>query len=78
MFWQLTSRITGSFDTAMSVAPAFGIAKASEARAIAREVGAAVLKWQTVAKSCGLSRNAIARMESAFEHYDLRAVEKLV
>jgi serine/threonine-protein kinase HipA len=64
---------SGSLETALSVAPAFGIAKVGDARAIARKVGGAVAKWREVAATYGIGKREAARMESAFEHDDLRA-----
>jgi serine/threonine-protein kinase HipA len=60
-----------SLEDALSVAPAFGIAKPAEARTIAAEVGRAVARWRDVAGTLGLDRRAIDRMASAFEHDDL-------
>lgn len=59
-----------SIDTAFSVAGYFGLTLA-EARAIAAEVGVAVLAWRSVAESHGLTAGQIDRMASAFEHEDL-------
>jgi serine/threonine-protein kinase HipA len=64
---------SGSLETALSVAPAFGISKVAEARAIARKVGSAVAKWRTVAAKYGIGKSDVERMASAFEHEDLRA-----
>ena len=58
-----------SLDTAFSAA--FGI-KPDAARSIAAEVGAAVSGWRTTAERNGLTPVQIDRMESAFEHADLR------
>jgi serine/threonine-protein kinase HipA len=63
----------GSLETALSVAPSFGIAKLADARAIAREVGRAVAKWRAVATKHGITARQAERMESAFEHTDLAA-----
>jgi len=63
---------TASLETALSVAPAFGIGGA-EARAIAAEVGVAVARWRDAAKRCGIKRREVDRMASAFEHADLKA-----
>jgi len=63
---------TGSLDLALGVAPQFGLS-AAEARAIAREVGAAVARWRTVAARHGLSPAHVDRMATAFDHADLRA-----
>ncbi|EJL27376.1 HipA-like protein [Caulobacter sp. AP07] len=59
-----------SLDTALSVAPAFGLTHA-QAVAIAGEVGAAVSDWRAAASRNGLSAAQIERMESAFQHEDL-------
>ena len=45
---------------------------ADEANVIVREVGMAVSEWQKVAASCGQTARQIARMDSAFEHGDLK------
>lgn len=65
-----------SLDTVLRVAPQFGLT-ATEARTIAREVAAAVRRWRTVAAAHGLTPAQIERMESAFEHDDLRAARAL-
>jgi serine/threonine-protein kinase HipA len=62
-----------SVETALAVAPSFGLASVKDARAIAREVGAAVSAWRTVGAKHGLKKRDLDRMESAFEHDDLRA-----
>jgi serine/threonine-protein kinase HipA len=72
----LTTRIdeadgTASLDLAYQVAPHFGV-KPERARGIAAEVGAAVNNWRAVAKPIGLSAAELERMESAFEHAELR------
>ncbi len=64
---------TSSLANAMTVSPSFGISKAAEARAIAKEVGSAVATWRDVADRHGVRKGEIDRMESAFEHADLRA-----
>jgi serine/threonine-protein kinase HipA len=61
---------TASIDLAFDVAPAFGLTPA-QARAIAREVGAAAAGWRTAAAAVGLSAAEADRMASAFEHDDL-------
>ena len=60
-----------SLDTALSVAPAFGLTQ-SKALAIVTEVGTAVARWREAATQCGLTRAQIERMDSAFEHEDLK------
>ena len=62
---------TASIGIAFEVAPMFGL-KASVARAIAAEVGAAVAQWRIVATRFGLSKVEIDRMHSAFDHRDLQ------
>ena len=61
-----------SLETAFAVASSFGIAKPADARAIAREVGTAVATWRDAAGRSGIKPTQIERMESAFEHEDLR------
>lgn len=61
---------TSSLDRALEVAPRFGLS-ATEAREIAKEVGARVATWRTVAKGFKLSAAQIERMASAFDHADL-------
>ena len=66
---------TASLDLAMQTAAHYKL-KPDQARAIAREVGTAVVRWRDTAKSVGLSSAEIDRMASAFEHEDLkRAIE---
>jgi serine/threonine-protein kinase HipA len=67
------SDTTSSFETALAVAPSFGIAKVTEARTIAKKVATAVAKWRAVAEAQGTGRTEIERMASAFEHEDLYA-----
>ena len=64
---------TASIETALKVAPQFGLT-ASRARAIAAEVSAAVAEWPVLAKARGLSAAQIERMASAFEHDDARSL----
>ena len=63
---------TASLELAFAVAEHFRL-KEKAARAIAREVGAAVSRWRETAASLGLSANEIERMSSAFEHEELKA-----
>ena len=63
---------TASLDTAMGVAPMFGIAE-GDARTIAGEVGRAVRGWRDAAARLGMTADEIDRMSSAFDHEDLRA-----
>jgi serine/threonine-protein kinase HipA len=62
---------TASLDLAMSVAEYFEL-DAKQTRKIANEVGKATSMWRTEATKHGLSKNEIQRMESAFEHDDLK------
>ncbi|MGO9545214.1 MAG: type II toxin-antitoxin system HipA family toxin, partial [Rhodomicrobium sp.] len=62
---------SGSLDLAMSVAPYFGLKKA-EAAAIAAEVGVAVSKWRKVAAAHKIEKHEIERLQSAFDHQDLK------
>jgi serine/threonine-protein kinase HipA len=66
---------TASLETAMAVAPAFGI-DAAEAREIAREVGKAVGRWREAAAKSGVTRREVERMESAFEHEDAETARR--
>ena len=63
---------TASLDTAMGVAPMFGMTDGA-ARAIAAEVGRAVRGWRDTAARLGMTPNEIDRMSSAFDHDDLKA-----
>ena len=63
---------TASLDTALEVAPMFGIT-GQAARATAAEVGRAVRGWRDAAAGIGISANEIERMSSAFDHDDLEA-----
>ena len=63
---------TASLDTAMRIAPLFGMTEQA-ARAIAKEVGTAVRRWRDAAARLGLTADQIERMSSAFEHEDLKA-----
>jgi serine/threonine-protein kinase HipA len=67
---------TSSLELALTAAPQFGLS-ARAARAIAREVGAAVARWRKLAAAHGLTAAQIDRMESAFDHADLRAARQL-
>jgi serine/threonine-protein kinase HipA len=62
-----------SMEAALAVAPSFALPTVKEARAIAREVGEAVSAWRTIGAKHGLKKRDLDRMESAFEHEDLRA-----
>jgi serine/threonine-protein kinase HipA len=63
---------TSSLETALSVAPRFGIGRAAEARTLARAVGNVTARWRQFATKNGLKSREMDRMESAFEHDDLR------
>lgn len=67
---------TASLETALEVAALFGI-KPERARALAGEIGAVTSGWKNVAKSLGLTTPQVDRMDSAFEHDDLRLALKL-
>jgi serine/threonine-protein kinase HipA len=62
---------SSSLDICMSVAGYFAL-KSNDAATIAAEVGAVVSAWRDFAKQCKLSRSDMERMETAFEHDDLR------
>ena len=61
-----------SLDTAMEVAPMFGMTDQA-ARATAAEVGRAVRGWRDAAARHGITANESERMSSAFDHDDLGA-----
>src|SRR5579864_1012214 len=63
---------TASLALALEVAGYFDLDDA-KAREIAKQVGNAVSKWRDEATRRGLTKNAIDRMASAFEHEDLKA-----
>lgn len=62
---------TCSLDLVEEAAPYFGLGPAA-ARAIMKEVATATATWQETAHSLGARAAEVARMESAFEHGDLR------
>lgn len=62
---------TASLETAIELAEWFGL-KPQRARALAAEIGAVTAGWREAAKSLGLTAAQADRMESAFEHDDLR------
>jgi serine/threonine-protein kinase HipA len=68
---------TASLELALEVAPYFEL-DADEARAIAAQIGQAVVKWRKVALKVGLTMPEIDRLASAFEHDDLNAALALV
>ena len=55
----------------MNVADYFGLTK-EDTKHIISEVGNAVKKWRREASRLGISKAEINRMESAFEHEDLK------
>lgn len=67
---------TSSIETAIEVAELFGI-KPERARALAAQVGAVTAGWRDTAASLGASKAQADRMETAFEHDDLRMAVKL-
>ncbi len=66
---------TASLSLAFEVAAQFGL-KTEEAKHIAGEVGQAVKLWRDAATARGISNKEITRMESAFEHEDLKLALK--
>lgn len=67
---------TASIDLAFEVAEYFELGT-DEARQIAAETALAVSAWSTEAAALGLTKSEIERMDSAFEHEDLRAARGL-
>ena len=65
------SDTAASLDTCLSVADYAGL-DIDSARAIAREVAAVTERWRAEARRLGLVKRDIDRLESAFEHDDLR------
>ncbi len=65
-----------SLATAFEVAEYFRLSP-PQARTIAEEVGRAVAKWRTQAARLGLSKPECDRMESAFDHEDLKAARSI-
>ncbi len=66
---------TASLDTAMAIAPMFGISE-GDARGIAAQAGSAVAGWRGAATRFGMTPDQIDRMSSAFEHEDLRVASR--
>ncbi len=62
---------TCDLDLALSTAEFFGLSL-PEAKGIAKAVASVVVPWRDVAAALGAPQSEIARMESAFEHNDLR------
>lgn len=67
---------TASLDIALSVIGEFRVSL-SHAKEIIREVASATKQWRKVAKKQGLNPAEIERMQSAFEHDDLKKAQKL-
>jgi serine/threonine-protein kinase HipA len=67
---------TCSLDLAESAAGYFGLSL-PDARAIIREVGAAVAAWREEAAQLGVRAAEVTRMSSAFEHEDLERARVL-
>lgn len=67
---------TSSLETALEVAELLGI-KPERARVLAAQIGQVTARWRDAAKSQGLNKGQLDRMESAFEHGDLRLAVKL-
>jgi serine/threonine-protein kinase HipA len=67
---------TSSLDTALRVAPAFGLT-VKTARATIREIREATGKWRELARKNGLKPREIDRMASAFEHDDAAAAARM-
>jgi serine/threonine-protein kinase HipA len=63
---------SASLELALSVAEYFEL-NAGDARAITREVGAAVERWRAMAASFGIASVECDRLASAFEHQDAHA-----
>ncbi len=62
---------TASLETALAVAPWFGMTERA-ARAVMAEVGRAVSRWREAAALHGLTPADVERMASAFDHRDAR------
>lgn len=65
---------TASLDLAMTVAEYFELEK-DQAQAIAAQVAKAVSTWRDVAVRYGVAKSEINRMETAFEHNDLKKAQ---
>lgn len=65
------SDTTASIETCVSVAEYFGL-EVGTARSIARDVAGVTQGWRAEARRVGLTKRDIERLESAFEHDDLR------
>ncbi len=62
---------TASLETAFEVAEMFGLSS-RRAKALAGEIGSVTAQWRSVGSSFGLTGNQLDRMESAFDHEDLK------
>jgi serine/threonine-protein kinase HipA len=62
---------TASLDLAFEAAPHFGV-KPNKPKDIAREVGKAVARWRETAAAFDLTAKEIERVETAFEHDELK------
>jgi serine/threonine-protein kinase HipA len=67
---------TSSLETALEVAELFGI-RSERARALAAHIGTVTSGWKDAAKSQGLNKVQIDRMETAFEHDDAKLALQL-
>ncbi len=67
---------TASLETVLETSVQFGL-KLDRARSIAADVGAVVALWKAAAKSAGINGVQIERMQSAFEHADLKAARAI-
>lgn len=62
---------TSSLETALEVAALLGI-KRDRARALAAQIAAVTAGWRNAAESLGITKAQADRMETAFEHDDLK------
>jgi len=67
---------SATIENALNVHAYFGLA-VSEAKRIIKEVSVVTTKWRKEAVNFGLSNNAIDRLETAFEHDESEAAEKM-
>jgi len=67
---------SATIENALNVHAYFGLA-VSEAKQIIKEVSVVTTKWRKEAVNFGLSNNAIDRLETAFEHDESEAAEKM-
>ncbi len=66
---------SASFDLVLKIGDYFGLEN-DEIKTIAREVAGAVLTWRDEAKRLGISSEQISRMETAFEHDELKGAQE--